>query len=144
MGGVTWLGPVELDLETLRSLVTVSAEGSLARAAPLLFVTTSGLSRRIHELERKLGVELLERSMRGVVLTPAGEQILVHARKILETCDELFATARELAAGPGWHRVVHLGIVRGSRTRRATGSSRRSRRRTPKPSSPSIPTRTCT
>ncbi len=113
MGGVTWLGPVELDLETLRSLVTVSAEGSLARAAPLLFVSTSGLSRRIHELERKLGVELLERSMRGVVLTPAGEQILVHARKILETCDELFATARELAEGPGWHRVVHLGIAPG-------------------------------
>ena len=60
MGGATWLGPVELDLESLRSFITVSAEGSLARAAPLLFVSTSGLSRRIHELEKKLGVELLE------------------------------------------------------------------------------------
>ena len=46
----------------------------MARAAPLLFVSTSGLSRRIHELERKLGVELLERSMHGVVLTPAGDR----------------------------------------------------------------------
>ena len=88
MGGATWLGPVELDLESLRSFITVAAEGSLARAAPLLFVSTSGLSRRIHELERKLGVELLERSMHGVVLTPAGEQILLHAKKILEACDE--------------------------------------------------------
>ena len=85
----------------------------MARAAPLLFVSTSGLSRRIHELERKLGVELLERSMHGVVLTPAGEQILLHAKKILEACDELFATAREAVAGPGWRRVVHMGIAPG-------------------------------
>jgi hypothetical protein len=34
MGEVTWLGPVELDLETLRSFITVSEEESLARAAP--------------------------------------------------------------------------------------------------------------
>ena len=33
MGEVTWLGPVELDLETLRSFITVSAEKSLARGA---------------------------------------------------------------------------------------------------------------
>ena len=113
MGEATWLGPVELDLETLRSFVTVSAEGSLARAAPLLFVTTSGLSRRIHELERQLGVELLERSTHGVILTPAGEQILVHAKKILEACNELFAAAREVAVSPGSHRVLHLGICPG-------------------------------
>ena len=74
MGEATWLGPVELDLETLRRLVTVSAEGSLARAAPLLFVSTSGLSRRIHELEGQLGVELLERSTHGVILTPPGSR----------------------------------------------------------------------
>ena len=113
MGEATWLGPVELDLETLRSFVTVSEEESLARAAPLLFVSTSGLSRRIHELERQLGVELLERSTHGVILTPAGEQILVHAKKILQACDELFATAREVAVSPGSRRVLHLGICPG-------------------------------
>jgi LysR family hca operon transcriptional activator len=113
VGGATRLGPVELDLESLRSFITVSAEGSLARAAPLLFVSTSGLSRRIHELEKRLGVELLERSMHGVVLTPAGEQVLLHAQKILDACDELFATARELVAGPAGRRIVHLGIAPG-------------------------------
>ena len=35
MGEVTWLGPVELDLETLRSFITVSEEESLARAAQI-------------------------------------------------------------------------------------------------------------
>ena len=113
MGEATWLGPVELDLETLRSFVTVSAAGSLARAAPLLFVSTSGLSRRIHELERQLGVELLERSTHGVILTPAGEQILVHAKKILQACDELFATARHIAVSSSPRRIVHLGICPG-------------------------------
>ncbi len=113
MGGATWLGPVELDLESLRSFITVAAEGSMARAAPLLFVSTSGLSRRIHELEKKLGVELLERSMHGVVLTPAGEQILLHAKKILAACDELFAVAREVVTGPGGQRMINLGIAPG-------------------------------
>jgi DNA-binding transcriptional LysR family regulator len=113
MGEVTWLGPVELDLETLRSFITVSEEESLARAAPLLFVSTSGLSRRIHELERQLAVELLERSTHGVILTPAGEQILVHAKKILQACGELFATARHVAVSPSPRRIVHLGICPG-------------------------------
>src|SRR3984957_12377153 len=113
MGEVTWLGPVDLDLETLRSFVPVSEEESLARAAPLLFVATSGLSPRIHELERQLGVELLERSTRGVILTPAGEQILVHAKKILQSCDELFATARHIAVSSSPRRIVHLGICPG-------------------------------
>jgi DNA-binding transcriptional LysR family regulator len=113
MGGATWLGPVELDLESLRSFIAVAAEGSMARAAPLLFVSTSGLSRRIHELEKKLGVELLERSMHGVVLTPAGEQMLLHAKKILAACDELFAAAREVVAGPGGQRAINLGIAPG-------------------------------
>ncbi len=100
MGGGTWPRPVELDLGALRSFVTVSEEGSLTRAAPQLSVSASGLSRRIHQLERKLGVELLERSRPGVILTPAGEQILRQARKVLAACDELFALARELVINP--------------------------------------------
>ena len=93
-------GPVDLDLGALRSFVTVSEQGSLSRAAPQLSVSASGLSRRIYQLERKLGVTLLERSRPGVILTPAGEQILRQARKILAACDDLLALARDLVAHP--------------------------------------------
>ena len=99
MGGAAWLSPAELDLETLRSFVTVAEEQSLAHAAPRLSVSPAGLSRRIRELERQLGLELLERSRPGVVLTPAGEQILGHARKILQAYGELLAAARDVAGG---------------------------------------------
>ena len=51
--------------------------------------------------------------MHGVVLTPAGEQILLHAQKILQACDELYAAAREAVTGPGGRRVVHVGIAPG-------------------------------
>jgi DNA-binding transcriptional LysR family regulator len=98
MGGP---GPAGLDLETLRSFVVVADEQSLAHAAPLLSVAAAGLSRRIHELERQLGVELLVRSRHGIVLTPAGEQILGHARKILQAYGELMAAAHDVSARAG-------------------------------------------
>jgi DNA-binding transcriptional LysR family regulator len=106
-------GPIVLELEKIRSFVTVAARGSLARAAPELFVSTSGLSRRIHDLEKELGVELLERSVHGVVLTPAGKQILQHANRVMAACDDLFACAVDQAAGDGFGRTVHIGIAPG-------------------------------
>jgi DNA-binding transcriptional LysR family regulator len=106
-------GPIVLELEKIRSFVTVAARGSLARAAPELFVSTSGLSRRIHDLEKELGVELLERSMRGVVLTPAGEEILEHANRIIAACDDLFACASSQASGDVSGRTIQIGIAPG-------------------------------
>src|SRR6201996_3537512 len=106
-------GPVVLELEKIRSFVTVAARGSLARAAPELFVSTSGLSRRIHDLEKELGVELLERSVHGVVLTAAGQQVLQHAHRILEACDDLFACALGQTSGDGLGRTVQIGIAPG-------------------------------
>jgi DNA-binding transcriptional LysR family regulator len=106
-------GPIVLELEKIRSFVTVAARGSLARAAPELFVSTSGLSRRIHDLEKELGVELLERSVHGVVLTPAGKQVLQHAHRILEACDDLFACALDQTPGDGLGQTVQIGIAPG-------------------------------
>jgi LysR family hca operon transcriptional activator len=111
---VTGRGPIVLELERIRSFVIVAARGSYARAAPELFVSVSGLSRRIHDLEKDVGVELLERSMHGVVLTPGGEQLLEHANRVLAACDDFFdcalkqATSRHTA-----RRTLQIGIAPG-------------------------------
>jgi len=77
-----------LDLTALRSFVTVAEVGGVTRAATALHLTQSAVSMQLKRLEDALGVTLLERSSRAIGPTPAGEQLLGYARKMLELNDE--------------------------------------------------------
>ena len=70
-------------LDQLRGFVAVAEEASFVRAAERLNMTQPPLSRQIQKLERQVGVELLRRTPRTTVLTPAGRVFLDDARKIL-------------------------------------------------------------
>lgn len=74
------------DLETrqLRYFVAVAEELNFGRAAERLKMAQPPLSRAIRELERQLGVALLERTTRRVRLTPSGEVLLRDARTALD------------------------------------------------------------
>jgi DNA-binding transcriptional LysR family regulator len=74
------------DLETrqLRYFVAVAEELHFGHAAERLGMAQPPLSRAIRELERQLGVALLERTTRQVALTPAGEVLLREGRAALE------------------------------------------------------------
>ncbi|MFF7472797.1 LysR substrate-binding domain-containing protein [Streptomyces sp. NPDC008092] len=74
----------ELETRQLRYFVTVAEELHFGRAAARLDMAQPPLSRAIRELERQLGVTLLERTTRQVTLTPAGEVLLRDARTALE------------------------------------------------------------
>lgn len=80
-----------LDLGVLRSFVTVADAGGVTRAAGLLNLTQSAVSMQVRRLEESLGLELLDRSGRGVVPTPAGEHLLSYARRMLALNDEAWA-----------------------------------------------------
>ncbi len=80
-----------LDVTTLRSFVAVAQSGGVTRAAGFLNLTQSAVSMQIKRLEELLGVALLERANRAVSLTPAGEQFLAYARRMVELNDEAFA-----------------------------------------------------
>jgi DNA-binding transcriptional LysR family regulator len=86
-----------LDLTALRSFVTVAETGGVTRAAGLLNLTQSAVSMQIKRLEESLGLTLLDRSGRGVALTPAGEQLLSYARRLVALNDEAWGqlTRRE-------------------------------------------------
>lgn len=84
-----------MELQDLRSFVAVVEHGGFRAAADALHIAQSALSRRISRLEHKLGLTLLERSRRGVQLTPHGELFLNGARRILESLDDVVATVTE-------------------------------------------------
>jgi DNA-binding transcriptional LysR family regulator len=74
-----------MDLNAARMFVAVVQAGSLTTAAARLGTPLPTLSRRIRELERQLGVQLLERSARGTKLTEAGTRLYEHASRGIET-----------------------------------------------------------
>ena len=62
----------EVDLRHVRAFLAVAEESSITRAAARMYLTQQALSRQIQILERVLGVTLLVRSSRGVLLTEIG------------------------------------------------------------------------
>src|SRR2546430_67177 len=64
--------PPTMELRHLRALLAVAGAQTIGRAAEQLGVAQPSLSRQLKELEQAVGVPLLERSARGVLLTPAG------------------------------------------------------------------------
>jgi DNA-binding transcriptional LysR family regulator len=80
-------------LRDLHTLVTVDAVGGIRKAAKQLHLSQPAVSKAVAELEHVLGVILLDRSRRGVSITPAGQALLRRAAVIF---DELQQGAREL------------------------------------------------
>ncbi|GAA4703667.1 LysR family transcriptional regulator [Nocardioides conyzicola] len=88
-----------MDLRQLRYFATVVHEGSVSRAATLLNMTQPPLSAAIAQLERELGVRLLERHSRGVDATVAGEFLAREASRVLAQVDELTTEVRGIGSG---------------------------------------------
>ncbi len=78
-----------METRLLDQFVTVAAEGSVTRAAERLWAAQSTVSAGIASLERSLGVRLFDRTGRQLVLTTAGEDLLPHARSVLESLDRM-------------------------------------------------------
>jgi LysR family transcriptional regulator, hydrogen peroxide-inducible genes activator len=71
-------------LRQLEYLVALTEHGHFKRAADQVGVSQPTLSVQVSELEKRLGVQLIERSRAGLVLTPIGDIVVVHARAILD------------------------------------------------------------
>ena len=76
-------------LESLRYLQEVAKTKSINKAAESLFISKSALSTAMKNLENEFGVPLLERSVRGVVLTEAGEDIVEKANLLFNIIDRM-------------------------------------------------------
>lgn len=87
-------------MQTLRLYCDVAQLRSFSRAAREHGITQSAASQRISQLERKLGAALLDRSVRPLDLTPAGELFARECRKLIRRYDDLEQRVCEQHSGP--------------------------------------------
>jgi DNA-binding transcriptional LysR family regulator len=95
-----------LDLDLLRSFVSVVDSGGFTRAGERVHRTQSTVSQQIKRLEEDVGQPLLIRNGKDVTPTEAGERLLSYARRLLSLAEE----ARDVVARPGHEGAVRLGI----------------------------------
>ncbi len=84
-----------LEIDLLRTFVTVAETGSFTRSATLLNRTQPAISLQIRRLEHQFGTPLLDRAGKSVTLTTDGASLLPQARKMLRLNDEIVTTLGE-------------------------------------------------
>jgi DNA-binding transcriptional LysR family regulator len=104
---------MDVELRHLRCLVAIVDAGGFTGAAAALGVTQPSVSRALATLEDVLGVRVLRRTSREVVLTAAGERVLGRARRVLAEVEDL---AREARSGHTQLRLGHAWAALGEHT----------------------------
>jgi LysR family transcriptional activator of dmlA len=97
----------DLDLNDVRTFVAAGQASTLTAAAQQLQLPTSTVSRALTRLEKRLGVLLVQRSPRGLVLTDSGREYLQSCRRALQTLRHGRALLEERRSSPsGLIKVV--------------------------------------
>jgi len=98
-----------INFRDLRYLVAVADHQHFGQAAAACFVSQPTLSTQIKKLEDYLGVQLVERTSKRVIVTPVGRMITERARQVLNEVEDLVDVAR--AAGDPMSGELRLGII---------------------------------
>jgi len=94
-------GMKQLEANDLLMFARVVEAGSLSRAAEVLGVPTSTVSRHITALESQIGERLVQRTTRKLIVTEVGRAVLDHARHVVEAVDGAAAIADHRHVKPG-------------------------------------------
>ena len=88
-------GGGDLNILHMKYAVEVARLGSLNKAAEALRIAQPNISRSIKELEADLGISIFQRSAKGMVLTPDGEEFMEYARDILHRINKIEQSYRD-------------------------------------------------
>jgi len=97
-----------VDFKSIETFLWVVTLGSFRGAGQHLNTTQPAISQRIAQLEREIGVKLLNRDNRTVVPTPSGRQLMVYAEKLIGLRAEMLAAVGDRSAMRG---VLRLGVA---------------------------------
>ncbi|MCX4447128.1 hydrogen peroxide-inducible genes activator [Streptomyces sp. NPDC087866] len=101
--------PKQPSLSQLRAFAAVAEYLHFRDAAAAIGMSQPALSGAVSALEEALGVQLIERTTRKVLLSPAGERLAVRARVVLEAVGELMEEAEAVRAP--FTGVLRLGVI---------------------------------
>ena len=82
----------------LTAFVCAADSGSFSKAAETLYISSTAVMKQINALEKHLDLKLLERSSRGISLTPAGNVIYKYAQRIFDESETAICEARLVAS----------------------------------------------
>jgi DNA-binding transcriptional LysR family regulator len=97
-----------VDFKSIETFLWVVTLGSFRAAGEKLNTTQPAISQRIAQLERELGVKLLNRDHRVASPTPSGRQLMVYAEKLMGLRSEMMAEVSDRSAMRG---VLRLGVA---------------------------------
>jgi LysR family hydrogen peroxide-inducible transcriptional activator len=100
---------MKITLRQLEYLTALAEHRSFHKAAAACHVSQPGLSTQIKQLEEQLSLQLLERTQRMVLVTPAGEEIISRARTVLNGANDLIEAAQALTLPMSG--TLRLGVI---------------------------------
>jgi LysR family transcriptional regulator, transcription activator of glutamate synthase operon len=96
----------KMELYQLNCALMVAKYKNFSHAANEIAVTTSSLSQQIKKLEEELGIDLFVRTTRSVHLTPAGEEFIGHAKKVMNDMENINASMQKYIIGENGHLSI--------------------------------------
>lgn len=100
-----------MDLRQLEMVIAVADNASFTRAGHQLHVAQSATSRKIRLLEDEFGEPLFKRVSKGIYVTPAGETLLVYARKVFQDLRNATLEISELARLERGQLRIGVGMI---------------------------------
>lgn len=97
-----------MEFRQLELFVCIVEQGTVSRAADVLGLSQSALSRQVQQLEAMLGRHLLQRHGRGVEATEAGRRLYEHAKRLLDLRAQAISDVRELSGDIAGRIIVGL------------------------------------
>lgn len=86
---------MKIDTLGIQAFMAIADQGSFHKAASVLHITQTALTRRLQNLEAHLGVKLIERTTRAVALSKVGSEFLPHGRRLLTELETALVEIRE-------------------------------------------------
>ena len=99
----TQLNPARVDFVTLKLFCAVVQSGSITKGASACNLALSAASRRLSDFEATVGVPLMDRSVKGVTMTPAGHAVMQHALRLFQGFEQLSNELSEYSKGVKGH-----------------------------------------
>jgi DNA-binding transcriptional LysR family regulator len=100
-----------MELRDLEFFAVVAEHRNLRRASEALGLSPPALSKSLRRLEQSLKAKIVERTPKGVALTPVGAALLAQARRLHVTVGDIHREARDLSEGRAGHLRIGVGAT---------------------------------